>query len=69
MKDLQLSVPDISCGHCKDSIEGGLAAIPGIERVSVDIDKKEVDLSFDPAVVSPSAIDAGIEDLGYEVAH
>ncbi len=68
MKDIKLSVPDISCGHCKDSIEGGLADVAGVASVVVDIERKTVDLSFDPDVLSESAIDARIEDLGYEVA-
>ena len=36
------SVPEISCGHCKDTIESTLINVESIESVSVDIEKKSV---------------------------
>ncbi len=62
-----LSVPDISCGHCKSSIEGAVSALEGVDTVEVSIDAKSVDVSFD----SPADLEAiitAIEDQGYEVA-
>ena len=32
-----LSVPDISCGHCKSSIEGAVGPLDGVELVEVAI--------------------------------
>ena len=68
MKDVVLAVPDVSCGHCQESIEGGLRDVAGIGSVSVDIDAKTVSLSFDPTIISEPSIDSHLEDLGYEVA-
>jgi copper ion binding protein len=68
MKEIVLSVPDISCGHCQESIEGGLGEVDGVGSVQVDIDAKTVSLSFDPSKVTEQLIDTNLEDLGYEVA-
>jgi copper chaperone len=67
MTTTTLSVPTISCDHCKSSIEGAVSGLDGIERVDVAIDAKTVDLSFDPATVSLDRIIETIEDQGYDV--
>ena len=38
------TVPEISCGHCKDTIESTLSNVESIESVSVDIEKKSVEV-------------------------
>ncbi len=68
MNTVTLSVPDISCGHCKNSIEGAVSGLEGIANVEVAIEAKTVDLSFDPAAVSLDTIIEMIEGQGYDVA-
>jgi copper chaperone len=68
MNTVTLSVPDISCGHCKSSIEGAVSGLEGIDKVEVAIEAKTVDLSFDPAAVSLDTIIETIEEQGYDVA-
>jgi copper chaperone len=63
-----LSVPDISCGHCKTSIEGAVSEIDGVDKVEVDIDARTVDVAFDDNTVARDAIVGAIEGQGYEVA-
>jgi copper chaperone len=66
MTEKTLSVPEIHCDHCKMSIEGAVAAVPGVERASVDIDQATVSVAFDtPATMD--AIIGAIESQGYEV--
>ena len=62
-----LSVPDISCGHCKSSIEGAVGALDGVTTVEVSIDAKSVDIDFG-APTDLEAIITAIEDQGYDVA-
>lgn len=62
-----LNVPDISCGHCKESIEGAVTGLPGVNSVVVDIEAKSVALDLTESAVVAEIIDA-IEDQGYEVA-
>jgi copper chaperone len=38
----RLSIPDMSCGHCKAAVETALAAVPGSGAVSVDLTLREV---------------------------
>jgi copper chaperone len=68
MTTLTLSVPDISCGHCKMSIEGALNELTGVASAEVHIDPKTVDVEWDEASVDLDAIVTAIEDQGYEVA-
>jgi copper ion binding protein len=67
MTTTTLSVPDISCGHCKSSIEAAVGGLDGVSRVEVSIDAKTVDVEFDDAT-DLAAITTAIEDQGYEVA-
>ena len=63
-----LSVPDISCGHCKSSIEGAVGPLDGVELVEVAIDERTVAVDFDGSDDTYSAIVDAIEGQGYEVA-
>ncbi len=68
MTDQILSVPDISCDHCKMTIEQALAQISGVGAASVDIPAKTVTLSFDETSVSLDKIVHTLAGVGYEVA-
>ena len=37
-----LSGPDMSCGHCKASVEAALAPMPGMAPVEVDLTTRQV---------------------------
>jgi len=67
MKEQTLFVPDISCDHCKTSIESAVSELPGVKKVSVDIVARTVDLSFDEAEVSIGSIIEAMVEVGYEV--
>ena len=58
-----LSVPEISCDHCKATIEGAVSGLDGVELVDVDIEKKTVAVRGGDLDV---VIDA-IEDVGFDV--
>jgi copper chaperone len=58
------SVPEISCGHCKSTIEGAVQGLGGVARVEVDIDAKTVTVDGGDR----DAILTAIEDAGYDVA-
>jgi len=61
-------VPDVSCGHCKASIERALGAMGGIETVKVEVDQKTVDVAYDENMVTEEQIKATLADEGYPVA-
>ncbi len=68
MENITLSVPDISCDHCKESIEGALKSVDGVSAVEVHVAKKTVDVSFDDAKIQAAVINKTIEDQGFTVA-
>jgi copper chaperone CopZ len=37
MIEKTFNVPDMSCGHCKAAVEGGLKELPGAERANADV--------------------------------
>ncbi|NHZ71138.1 MAG: copper ion binding protein [Proteobacteria bacterium] len=67
MTQITLSVPDISCGHCKSSIEGAVVPMDGVAKAEVSINDRTVDVEYDPAKVELAAIVTAIDDQGYEV--
>ena len=58
----QLMVPDITCKHCKMTIENRLGQLPGVAQVLVDLDHKMVGVEGE---VSVEAVEQGIRDAGY----
>ena len=60
------TVPEISCGHCKDTIESTLNNVDSIESVSVDIEKKSVEVisSLDLDMMNVSEL---LDEQGYTV--
>jgi copper chaperone len=62
-----LSVPEISCGHCKSSIEGAVSPLDGVEKVEVHIEERTVALDYDGSDSTFEAIVAAIEEEGYAV--
>lgn len=70
MTQKTLSVPAVHCDHCIASIEGAVGNLSGVETVRVDLDRKDVTVSFDdsaPMEAIMEAIVEAIEDQGYDV--
>jgi copper chaperone len=58
-------VPAISCGHCKQAIEGAVGALDDVDTVTVDIDARTVAVDGD---ADDDTIVAAIDEAGYDVA-
>jgi copper chaperone len=58
----RFSVPDISCAHCKNSIETALAAVPQAGPVAVDIPGKQVTTGGQAPV---QAVLAALAEIGF----
>lgn len=61
------SVPEVSCEHCKSSIEGALAPLPGVSQANVVIEEKQVDVTWNSDSNSRDDIVGAIEGAGYKV--
>lgn len=57
-------VPEISCDHCKRTIESAVGQLQSITRVEVDVSKKQVRVEGD---VPDPAIRQAIEDAAYTI--
>lgn len=64
--ELKFKVPEISCEHCKNTIETILNNENNINSAFVDIEKKEVLINSDTEV-SINAIGTLLDDHGYTV--
>lgn len=60
----EFKVKGMMCAHCKANVEKGLAALPGVEKVTVDLAKGTA--LVEGSIPDQLIIDC-IEDLGYEV--
>jgi copper chaperone len=67
-QELVLSVPDVSCEHCVNTINGALGALQGVETVSTDIPTKSVHLRYDSSQLSLERIEEVLDDAGYTVS-
>lgn len=62
------NVPEVSCGHCKATIERALEPVIGVEGADVDVDSKRVSVVYDESVVDRTSVVRAIEASGYAVA-
>ena len=62
------NVPEVSCGHCKQTVEGALVPLEGVAGAVVDIEGKTVTVDYDDSLVSKDELVGAIHGAGYEVA-
>lgn len=62
-----LSVPGISCDHCRRAIESALAGREGVVEVAVDVPGKTVTVDLDEGRISLDEVEAAVGEAGYEV--
>ena len=63
--DLKFTVPEISCGHCKETIEKVLD-VTGISNINIDIDSKAVSLNISEET-EISTIESLLDEQGYSI--
>jgi copper chaperone len=66
VRHVVLSVPDVSCSHCKAAIENAVSLLAGVDRVEVEVDSRSVDVYLD-VNGDLGAVRSAIEDEGYPV--
>ena len=63
---LVIKTESIQCGMCKERIEKVVSATKGVKSVSVDVDKKETTVVFNPKQTNAEAIKKAIAGIGYD---
>jgi copper chaperone len=67
MSTITYDVPGVSCGHCDAAISAEVGALPGVETVEVDLERKLVVISG--RELNDKAIRGAIYDAGYKVVN
>ena len=63
---VRYTIPGISCGGCKQAIEGQVAALAGVSSVQVDVASQQATIDFDgPA--TKARIEQFLVEIGYPV--
>ncbi|GMB93920.1 Copper ion binding protein CopB [Helicobacter heilmannii] len=62
-----LKVSGMTCDHCVDKVERFVGEIEGVEHISVNLDKQEVAVTFNPPATLEDIKEA-ILDAGYTLA-
>ncbi len=65
MSILDLTAKDISCEHCKMTIESTLGSTSGVRTVEVDVASKAVHVVYDDSETSSEAIRSKLDEVGY----
>jgi len=68
MTHATLNVEGMTCGHCKDAIEGELNGISGVEHSSADFESGVVEVRYDEGRVTTEDLEAAVEEAGYAVS-
>jgi copper chaperone len=58
-----LNVPQMSCGHCKATIEKAVANVDADARVNVDLENRTVTIE---STIADAGLIEAIKDGGYE---
>tara|TARA_Y100000816_G_scaffold229263_1_gene174382 strand:+ start:155 stop:364 length:210 start_codon:yes stop_codon:yes gene_type:complete len=64
--EINFTVPEISCGHCKETIESTINSLESVETVSVDIDQKSVYVKSSSSL-NLSLVSNMLDEQGYTV--
>jgi copper chaperone len=57
-----LSIPDMTCGHCKAAVEAALAALLGARDIAVDLSSRQATVHGE---VQVPALLAALDAAGY----
>ncbi|PCJ73539.1 MAG: heavy metal-binding protein [Rhodobacteraceae bacterium] len=57
------NIPDMTCGHCKASVEGAILELDSTAKITIDLDTHNVDVDTQTAA---DAIVAALKTAGYE---
>ena len=64
--ETKFTVPEISCGHCKETIVSTVNSLENVEAVNVDIDQKSVEVKSS-SDLDLSLVSNMLDEQGYTV--
>jgi copper chaperone CopZ len=63
---IELTVPEMTCGHCEAAIQKEVSAVVGVSSVVVNLETKSVTVSG--SELDRGAVVAAIDEAGFDVA-
>jgi copper chaperone CopZ len=67
MTTIKYSVPNISCGHCVNTIQMEVSELEGVQSVTVHQENKVVEIAFDDPATE-NGIKALLAEINYPAA-
>ena len=68
MEEKTVSVPNISCGHCVNTIQREVGDVAGVAEVKADRSSRSVTISWDPATTDWVVIEDVMKEINYPPA-
>jgi copper chaperone len=68
MNSIVIRVGGMSCQGCVSTVTTVLTALPGVSDVLVTLAAGEARVGYDPALVSPAALCATVEEAGFDAS-
>ena len=59
---ITLNVPDMSCSHCKATVEQAVAGVDASARVAVDLSTRRVEIT---SALAPATLMGALKAAGY----
>ena len=60
----EVTIPNIHCHHCEMTIKRELAEIDGVKNVEVDVDSKQVSVTWEDPATWQAILDT-LSEIGY----
>ena len=67
MSTATYTVVGMTCGHCVSAVTEEVSQVPGVTAVDVDLASGDLTVTSD-ATIDDSAVQAAVEEAGYQVA-
>lgn len=59
---ITLSIPDMTCGHCRAAVEAALRPLPGVTGVAVDLPARKAEVTGTAAAAD---LIAALDSIGF----
>ena len=66
MKTTTITIKDIHCENCENTIRTALSRLPGVVRVVPSSERNDVTVSYDDAQIDEAALREKLLAVGYE---
>ena len=66
MDTVVIKVDGMHCQGCVKNVTGVLLALNGVQSATVSLEEGRAQIAYDPALIAVAALQAAIEDAGFD---